>query len=970
MKYRYLLLCIVMSLVTIFSLSAQTTTNQNPVVVLTSPTNSIFSAPANIIIEATATDPDGTINRVVFYKNDDIILIDSVAPYTASLKALPVGNYVLRARAYDNFSASASSSRQIAVVSNTVTNQPPTVGFLSPTTSVFAPPATIKIEAAAYDSDGKVKKVEFFNNDVLIATDSVVPYTATLLNLPIGIYKIKIKATDDKNYASSVTREIKVQAPVVPNIAPKVNMTSPTQSTMLAPATVNLAATAADADGFIISVAFYKNDDLIKIDSVAPYTASLSNLPEGVYTLKAKATDNKGAIMTYSRPFYVVKQQIQNVPPSIKLEVVSNNNYQAPATLVLKAEAKDIDGTIKNVEFSYNGGGVVVDSIAPYVTDILNLAVGTYQITAKATDNKGVSTSTNITVNIIPGTGNQAPTVSLDIKQINTGLPATLSLKAEAKDVDGTVVKVMFFQDDTNVGVDSIAPYELTLPNVAAGTYVFKAKAIDNQNSFTRVAKQVTVGSTFSQNQLPIVKITAPNSNLFQGPVPVITISADASDPDGTIKRVVFYSGFTILAMDSIAPYTFDWKNVAPGSYSIRAQAIDNVGASATSSRYITVNAVTIPNSPPSIYFTAPASSSFLAPATIDLAAEAKDSDGKVVAVQFYLGDQLILSDSVAPYKAILTSLTAGQYQIKAKVTDDKGAHTTVIRSITVSVPQPINQYPTVLLTNPTTTLQQAPATMIVTANAKDVDGFVKKVVFFLNDDIIATDSVAPYSAAFPTLQIGQYNIRARAYDDKGYYSTTTRAIYVVNSLTNPQNYPPAIHIFMPKAQSIYKAPAEFMISCDAKDPDGKVNKVEFFQNDVLIGTDTTSLYEQKITGLAAGTYTFKIKATDDKGASSTTSVTIIANSVTPNFLAINTTATVFPNPFQSQLSLNVRGILAPMADVNILDMNGRVVYHTLLNVYDEHLEATLATDQLESGVYMLQIQTATQQIVQKIVKQ
>ena len=316
MKYRYLILCIVMLLVTIVSLRAQNTlltVNQSPVVTLTAPINSIFSAPATIAFTAVASDPDGTIKKVVFYKNDDIIAVDSIAPYTATVAALPVGNYYLKARAYDNLGASASFTRQVAVVNGATTNQPPTIGFLLPTTGIFAPPATINVEVAASDIDGKVKKVEFYQNDVLIATDTIAPYKATLTSLPLGIYKIKARATDDKGFSVSITREIKVEMPVAPNVPPTVNMTAPTVSSMLAPANVSLAANANDADGKVVYVAFYKNDDLIRIDSVAPYTASIAALPEGNYYLKAKAVDNKGATMTMSRYFSVVKTQVLNI---------------------------------------------------------------------------------------------------------------------------------------------------------------------------------------------------------------------------------------------------------------------------------------------------------------------------------------------------------------------------------------------------------------------------------------------------------------------------------------------------------------------------------------------------------------------------------------------------------------------------------------------------------------------------------
>jgi hypothetical protein len=69
-----------------------------------------------------------------------------------------------------------------------------------------------------------------------------------------------------------------------------------------------------------------------------------------------------------------------------------------------------------------------------------------------------------------------------------------------------------------------------------------------------------------------------------------ITLSASASDADGTIARVDFYSGTTLIATDASSPYGVSWGNVAAGSYSLTAVARDNAGATTVSStRDITV---------------------------------------------------------------------------------------------------------------------------------------------------------------------------------------------------------------------------------------------------------------------------------------------------------------------------------------------------------------------------------------------
>ncbi|MCU0431255.1 MAG: Ig-like domain-containing protein, partial [Cytophagaceae bacterium] len=89
-------------------------------------------------------------------------------------------------------------------------------------------------------------------------------------------------------------------------------------------------------------------------------------------------------------------------------------------------------------------------------------------------------------------------------------------------------------------------------------------------------------------NAAPVVSLTAPASGAsFTAPA-AITLSASASDADGTISRVEFYNGATLLSTDASSPYSFAWNNVAAGTYSITARAVDNRGA-ATSTAVLSV---------------------------------------------------------------------------------------------------------------------------------------------------------------------------------------------------------------------------------------------------------------------------------------------------------------------------------------------------------------------------------------------
>ncbi|HIH09297.1 MAG TPA: hypothetical protein HA254_01365, partial [Candidatus Diapherotrites archaeon] len=119
-----------------------------------------------------------------------------------------------------------------------------------------------------------------------------------------------------------------------------------------------------------------------------------------------------------------------------------------------------------------------------------------------------------------------------------------------------------------------------------------------------------------SANQSPAVSITSPSSGqTFSAPA-AITISANASDSDGTVSRVEFFSGSSSLGTDTASPYSYAWSAVTAGTYSITARATDNDGATATSGAVnITVGTplpmVTIAASDPAASEAGPAAGAF-----------------------------------------------------------------------------------------------------------------------------------------------------------------------------------------------------------------------------------------------------------------------------------------------------------------------------------------------------------------------
>ncbi len=264
-----------------------------------------------------------------------------------------------------------------------------------------------------------------------------------------------------------------------------------------------------------------------------------------------------------------------NIPPTVTLTSPANATYAASVNIKLSAAASDSDGTITKVEF-YNGTTLLhTETVVPYGYLWKNVPAGTYTLTAKATDNTGAQT-TSAPIKVIV---NAAPTVSLTspANAVYTA-PVNLKLSAAASDLDGTITKVEFYNGSALLHTETAAPYGYLWKNVRAGTYTLTAKATDNSGAQTMSAPVKVI-----VNKAPIVTLTAPANNAAYTAPAIIKLSAAASDSDGTISKVEFYNSTTLLHTETVIPYGYLWKNVAAGTYTITAVAIDNFGAKTTS---------------------------------------------------------------------------------------------------------------------------------------------------------------------------------------------------------------------------------------------------------------------------------------------------------------------------------------------------------------------------------------------------
>ena len=132
----------------------------------------------------------------------------------------------------------------------------------------------------------------------------------------------------------------------------------------------------------------------------------------------------------------------------------------------------------------------------------------------------------------------------------------------------------------------------LELPN--KGHWICKEKQVYTGKEIWNFCKRFSLNKTS-----PNVKITSPATGgklISFGPkgqvlFPDITITATADDPNGTIEKVEFFDGNTLLATCTGKPYSTILTGAATGKHTLKAVATDNDGETSTASVEITLQA-------------------------------------------------------------------------------------------------------------------------------------------------------------------------------------------------------------------------------------------------------------------------------------------------------------------------------------------------------------------------------------------
>lgn len=573
-----------------------------------------------------------------------------------------------------------------------------------------------------------------------------------------------------------------------------VSPTTATESSKLTTGTSTVVTVKTSGQKEISTLKLFDSDQ--HIDTIKS-TQSYFVLPvttAGSHSIVVEALNDAGNVLASSPPSIITVTD--NVSPTVSFR----GNTQSVFTIktgdafTLEVDADDEDDYVQTVEFYANN--LLIGRYQPssnsqfsWFREICwykwqNIPAGEYMITAKAYDQRGASTVTSTPLMITVESENKLPTVALRIT--SPTLPSavhptiykgkSVSIAATVGDPDGTIAKVELFANNVLVSESTSLPYTFEWVATRSGNYQIVGRVTDNKGAqsyssliISAIDEPVT-NEPSKPNQVPTIQWLTPNNNAHYTSGTSVIFTTVAQDSDGSIARVEYYDGQTLLGSATTAPYYFAWHKLSVGEHTLYAKAIDNRGGSSSPATVVVTVSDPVTNQSPRVTLSSPTDTQYIqAGGTMHLAASAIDVDGRIEGVVFreLTSNRNSIARLENGWRADWLNVPAGTYRIVAIAIDDKGAQTETA-PVTVTVHE-ANRPPVVTLVTPTTAIHEGePQRLSVVASDPDSGDRVTRVQYSVNGQRVGESDTSPFNYSWTPSSVGVHTITAEAFDSSG----------------------------------------------------------------------------------------------------------------------------------------------------------------------------------------------------------
>lgn len=577
----------------------------------------------------------------------------------------------------DNTGLKAQQSMSVVVP-----NRPPlAIGQIDNRELIVGDSLEVDVSAFFSEPDGQ-KLIYTATADSSQVNATVAETILTVVAIAKGTAKVTLTATDPGGLTTVQSFLV-----TVPNRPPFAEGSVPGHTIEVADsAMVDISPFFVDPDGDALSYAAVASDTLVAAAAVLESMIRVTALAKGNAVVDVTATDTEGltamqsfAVMVPNRPPFVM-----GPIPARLLEVGHTED------LDMAPSFSDPDGDSLTYTAVSADRSVAWASVVGNAVSVLAVAKGETTITVTATDTEGLTVAQDFVVTV----PNQPPLAegSIPAQTVAAGAVFTVDATAYFSDPDGDSLTYAATTSDLTVAAATTAGSTVTVTALSGGETSVTVTATDTEGAIATLIFPVTV-----PNRPPLATTDIAARSLDEGETETIDLGRYFSDPDTDDLAFEAASSRKRVATAEVSGDALTVTAVSEGTANVTVTASDPHGASASIRFRVVVARSDTGNNPPAP--AAPIPDQHMpvdGSASRDLQNHFDDPDGDNLTFEAASSDEAVATADVSGTDLTITAVAAGTASISVEAEDPGGLSTEISFDVTVGGTQTGNRAPLV----------------------------------------------------------------------------------------------------------------------------------------------------------------------------------------------------------------------------------------------------------------------------------
>ena len=261
---------------------------------------------------------------------------------------------------------------------------------------------------------------------------------------------------------------------------------------------------------------------------------------------------------------------------------------------------------------------------------------------------------------------------------------------------------------------------------------------------------------------------------------------------------------------------------------------------------------------------------------TVNVSSNFNDPDGDALTYSAATSDAAVATASVAGSNVTIAGVAAGSATVTVTARDPDGATATQTIGVTVEAG---NQAPVAVGSLGELSFEQGgEVTVFVAENFSDPDEDALTYTAASSDTTVVTVTTSEATVVVVGVGVGSATVTVTATDPGGLSATQDMAVMIL-----PGNQAPQLGDSIPAQTIMVGDTAMLVVSANFTDPDGDDLTFEAVSSDTGVAPTLASGDTVRIAGLAAGSASVTVSASDPEGLSASQEVMVTVEASTPN---------------------------------------------------------------------------------------